>query len=323
MDDETQLDDLFLNHDPTAYVPGALAPIVLVAGAKGGVGTTTIAITAAELARTAGDVERVALVDADPQSAHVATYLRAKTTSQGGKVPTILDGAVRKDYRRAVAGPGVINADHSNRVPDISMHTVLAPPPLSQDQSAVSPSSYSRALDLLQRTFDLVIIDIGTLRGHAPTPLQEAFAYPVLRSGGWLLLVSNSSRPSLQGSMDTARSLTKDEVVNSQRIFTLVNGRRKSVDEATAKMISDRMAPFSTHLGAIEYDESGIGDRMESGHIPFTHEGLVPLLSEALHTITNYPTFAELASGKRKPGERGATVVEPTKRRRLIPSRGR
>lgn len=321
--DETKMDDLFLDHDPTTYVPGALAPVVLVAGSKGGAGATTVAITIAELARTAGEVPRVALVDADPTSSHVATYLRAKTSGQGGTVPTILDGALRKDYRRAVAQPGAINAGHGNRVPDISMHTVLAPPAVQYDPTAVSSSSYSRALKLLQPHFDLVIVDIGTLNAHTPTPLQESFAYPVLRTGGWLFLVSNSSRLSVQGSMDTARLLDENDIVNSQRIFTMINARRTIVDAAAVKTINERMAHYSTPLDAVDYDEEGIGNRMESGHIPSSHPQLVASLSEALHTITSYQSFADLASGKRKPGERGTTTVDNSKRRRRIPGLSR
>ncbi|WP_114906770.1 ParA family protein [Ornithinimicrobium murale] len=321
--DETKMDDLFLDKDPTTYVPGALAPVVLVAGSKGGAGATTVAITIAELARTSGGVPRVTLVDADPTNSHIATYLRAKTSGQGGSVPTILDGALRKDYRRAVAQPGIVNAGHSARVPDISMHTVLAPPTVQYDPTAVSASSYSRALKLLQPHFDLVVVDIGTLNAHTPTALQEAFAYPALRTGGWLFLVSNSSRLSVQSAMDTARLLDKNDVVNSQRIFSMINARRGAVDAASVKTITERMTQFSTPLGAVDYDEEGIGNRMESGHIPSSHHQMVASLSEALHTITNYQSFADLASGKRKPGERGATVVDSSRRRRLIPSLGR
>lgn len=319
--DDTKMDDLFTDHDPTTHVPGALAPVLLVAGTKGGVGATTVAITIAELSRASGGVPRVVLVDADPTRGHVGSYLRAKTNSQGGKVPTILDGALHGDFRRAVADPGTINAGHPTRIPDISMHAVLAPPTIQYDAAVISPAAYNRALKLLRPNADLVIVDIGALNAYTPTALQEAFAYPMLRTGGWLLLVSNSSRPAVQNALDTARDLTRHDIVSTDRTFSLVNARRSGLDDAALKAITERMGQFSTPLGVIDYDEQGIGNRMETGHVPSTHPQMTSVLSEALHTITGYPSFAELSAGKRKPGQRGAAATEVAggKRRRLIP----
>lgn len=297
------IDSLFLDDDPTRRVRGALAPVLMVGGAKGGVGSTTVAVVAAEMARVSGGVERVVLVDADPSASHVASYLRARTTG-ADPVPTILTGALRKDYRRALATPDQINVHHASGIPDVSVATVLAPPASQYDPVAVSANSYAQVLKVLRPSVDLVIVDVGTMRPKAPTVLQETFVHPTLRSGAWLLLVTNTSKPAVQGALETTRDLTSSGVVNAERVFTLVNARRAAMDDPKVDAVSERLGQFSTPLGVVDYDEKNIGDLMEAGHVPASHQPLIAPIAEALHVITGRPNFAELASGRRKPGDR-------------------
>lgn len=311
------IDSLFLDDDPTRRVRGALAPVLMVGGSKGGVGATTVAVVAAEMARVSGGVERVVLVDADPVSSHVATYLRARTTGPD-PVPTILTGALRKDYRRALATPDQINSGHASGIPDVSVATVLAPPPAQYDPVAVTANSYAQVLRELRPAVDLIIVDIGTLKPNAPTTLQETFVYPALRSGAWLMMVTNTSKPAVQGALEATRDLSAAGVVNQERTFTLINARRAVMDDSKSDAIASRLGQFSTSLGVVDYDEKNIGDLMEAGHVPASHQPLIAPVAEALHVITGRPSFAELASGRRKPGDR----PDAPAKKRLLPIPG-
>lgn len=314
-----ELDGLFLDADPTRRVRGALAPVLVVAGSKGGVGATTVAIVAAEMARISGGVERVVIVDADPQSSHVASYLRARTTGADA-VPTILTGALRQDYRHALASPDRVNATHGTGVPDVSVFAVLAPPVSQYDPVTVTSYSYMQTLQIMRRTADLVIMDTGTLLAQSPTSLQESFVYPALRTGAWLLLVASTSRPAVQSALETTRSLTGSGTVSKERTFSLINARRAVMDNSRVDRITNRMAQFSTPLGVVDYDEENVGDLLEAGHIPSGYTPLVAPLAEALHVITGRPSFAEVASGRRKPGDRPGA---PLRKRLAIPGLSR
>lgn len=301
----TELDtDLFLDDDPTRRVKGALAPVLFIAGTKGGVGATTVALVAAEMSRAGGQVERVVLFDADPTNSHVATYIRASAKASP-PIPTVTTGVLVRDPRAAVVGPDRINAGHSPGVPDISFASVLAPGSSQYDPFAGSAQAYTSTLRAVRERADLVIIDIGTLNPDHPSALQESFAYPVMRSGGWLLLVSNTTQPAIRSAMTTARTLAKAEVVPRERLFTLVNARRAGVAADRLKAMTERIGAFSTVIGTVDYDEAGIGDRLESGHLPSEHPTLVPALAELLFVMTGRPAFGVLASGKSLDGTSG------------------
>lgn len=316
---ERAFDDLFTDEDPTRRVKGALAPVILVAGSKGGVGSTTTAITMAEMARTSGGIERVVLIDGDPTSGHVATYLRAKTSGPQS-VPTILYGSLLGDYRRAVASPSQINAGHAAHVPDISFHTVLAPSASQYDQVQSGTEAYLKAVRTMRTAADLIIVDMGTVNINHPSPMMEAFGYPLLRQGAWMFVVSSTSQPAVLQGLALAKTLTSQAIASRERIFTLLNKRRGKVSDSLVSQILERFETYSMPLGAVGHDETGIGDQMEAGHIPSAHATLVPLLADALFTITGRPAFEEVASGKSKPGEgKKSAKSSSEKGRRLIP----
>lgn len=315
---DPDIDDVFIDTDPTRRVRGALAPVIFFAGSKGGVGTTSLMLTAAELACVGGQVERVVAIDADPLRGHVAKYLRAPTSGPNA-LPTLTTGRLANDPQKSLVRAGRINAAHAKSVPDVSMAAVLAPAPGHYDPDDVSPGLYQRTVESLRQHVDLILIDAGVLNVHYPTDLHQAFLYPGLRAGAWLVQVTNTSLPAVGQAVQNSHALTTEGVRSKDSVFSLVNMKRATLSAEKLKQIRAALGKTSTTLDPIGYHEKEIGDQVDAGHLPTTHPQVVKALAEVLDVVTGRPAFSALSEGLISTGDR--PVARAT--RKLLPSRGR
>ncbi|MET0898000.1 MAG: MinD/ParA family protein [Mycobacterium sp.] len=211
---------------------------IAVVSLKGGVGKTTITAT---LGSTFGSIrgDRVVAVDANPDRG---------TLSQ--KVPLQTSATVRHLLR---------DASSIDRYSDIRNYTSQGPSRLevlaSESDPAVSEAfsgdDYTRALEVLERFYSLVLTDCGT-------GLMHSAMAAVLAKADSLVVVSS-------GSVDGARSASatldwldahghEELVRNSVAVINAVRPRsakidiQKVVDHFSRRCRAVRLVPFDPHL---------------------------------------------------------------------------
>ncbi len=139
------------------------ARMVAVAGAKGGVGTTTVAVHLALEAVRRGPDRSVCLVDFDLQAGDVRSYLDLT-------------------HKRSVADLVDVASDLTSRQLDESLSAhpsglrVLLPPPEGERGEDVTGDVARRILGALRTRFDVIVVDVGatvTEGGAVATELAD------------------------------------------------------------------------------------------------------------------------------------------------------
>src|ERR1039458_7390122 len=183
--------------------------LIVVIGAKGGVGTTTVSVNiAVQLARSAG--KRVVVIDFGHPLGHCAL---------------LLDLEARFSFRAAVESLDRLDshlfsgllASHKSGV------QVLAGASNSDDWDRISPASLARVVNVAQSSFDFVIVDLGC---NSSTEWS-----PVLRLARQVILVTETNVPSLW-SLERQITMLRSVGVESARLRLVVNRWHKPDDEA-------------------------------------------------------------------------------------------
>ena len=183
--------------------------LIVVVGAKGGVGTTTVSVNiAVQLARSAG--KRVVVIDFGHPLGHCAL---------------LLDLEARFSFRAAVESLDRLDshlfsgllASHKSCV------QVLAGASNSDDWDRISPASLARVVNVAQSSFDFVIVDLGC---NSSTEWS-----PVLRLARQVILVTETNVPSLW-SLERQITMLRSVGVESARLRLVVNRWHKPDDEA-------------------------------------------------------------------------------------------
>jgi len=174
--------------------------LILVAGAKGGVGTTTVAVNLAlQLARSAG--KRVVLFDLGRPLGHAALLLDVETRFSFRAAVESLDrldshlfsGLLASHKSGVQVLPGASNADEWDRI---------------------SPASLARVVNVAQSSFDYVVADIGS-------QCNSEWA-PVLRLARQIILMTETNVPSLW-SLERQVTMLRSLGVDSARLRIVVN----------------------------------------------------------------------------------------------------
>lgn len=134
--------------------------MIVVAGGKGGVGTTTVAVQLAVMAREGGRGRRVCLIDLDLQA---------------GDVRSLLDLTHRRSITDLV---GVASELSSRQLDDaLSSHEsglrVLLPPVEGEFAEDVDAVSARQILGGIRSRFDVVVVDVGSVMTEAGSVAVE------------------------------------------------------------------------------------------------------------------------------------------------------
>lgn len=173
--------------------------LVVVAGAKGGVGTTTVAVNLAVQLARAG--KRVVLFDLGRPLGHAAL---------------MLDLDVRFSFRAAVESLDRLDSHLFSGL--LASHKsglqVLAGASHADEWDRVPPLSLARVINVAQSSFDFVVADIG--------PSCSSEWAPVLRLARQVFLVTETNVPSLW-SLERHVTLLRSLGIDSARLGLVVN----------------------------------------------------------------------------------------------------
>jgi pilus assembly protein CpaE len=183
--------------------------LVVVAGAKGGVGTTTIAVNlAVQLARGVG--KRVVLIDLGRPLGHAALLLDLETRFSFRAAVESLD---RLDSHLF----GGLLANHKSGV------QLLGGASTADEWDRISPSSLTRVVNVAQTSFDVVVADIGS---NCTTDWV-----PVLRLARSVILVTETNVPSLW-SLERQVTFLRALGIDQARLRLVVNRWHRPDEEA-------------------------------------------------------------------------------------------
>ncbi len=139
-----------LRHRLTERPEDRRGRMMVVAGAKGGVGTTTVATHLALEAQLANPERRVCLIDFDLQS---------------GDVRTLLDLTHHRSVDDLVEVAAEVGSRHLNDA--LYAHRsglrILLPPPQGEHEADITPEVARGILGAIRTRFDLVVADVGTV----------------------------------------------------------------------------------------------------------------------------------------------------------------
>ena len=182
--------------------------LLVVSGAKGGVGTTTVAVNlAVQLARGAG--KRVVLLDLGHPLGHASL---------------LLDLEARFSFRAAVESLDRLDshfftgllANHKSGV------QVLAGASHADEWDQISPISLARVINVAQSGFDFVVADVG--------PRLSSEWAPLLRLARQVILVTETNVPSLW-SLERQVTLLRSLGIDPARLRLVVNRWHRADDE--------------------------------------------------------------------------------------------
>ena len=182
--------------------------LLVVAGAKGGVGTTTVAVNlAVQLARGVG--KRVVLLDLSRPLGHAALLLDLETRFSFRAAVESLD---RLDSHLF---SGLL-ANHKSGV------QVLAGASSADEWDRISPASLARIVNVAQGSFDYVVADLGSNCSSEWTP--------VVRLARLVIFVTETNVPSLW-SLERQITLLRSMGVDPARVRLVINRWHRADDE--------------------------------------------------------------------------------------------
>lgn len=257
--------------------------LLVVAGAKGGVGTSTVAVNlAVQLARSAG--KRVALFDLGRPLGHVALLMDLETRFSFRAAVESLD---RLDSHLFTG----LLASHRSGV------QVLAGASHADEWDQISLASLARVINVAQSSFDFVVADIGS-------QCTSEWAQ-VLRLARQIILVTETNVASLW-SMERLITLLRSLTIDSSRLGLVINRWHRSDEEALRAFQKRVSLPIFERL---PNDYKGVsravnmGTELSRGQ----HDQLVQKFRSMVEQITGVPRgeaekpspFLRLFSNKR------------------------
>lgn len=221
------------------------------AGAKGGVGTTTLAVQLALLAATAVPRRRVCLVDLDLQSGDVRSFLDLT-------------------YRRSVLDLVEVAEELTARQLDESLYVhasglrILLPPGEGEHGEEVSGDAARRILGGIRTRFDIVIVDLGTIVTEASAVAAEIADHaivvttpdvPAVRAANRLLGLWERLQVKKDGVSAVVNRVSRDSEIQPELV-----GRIVSAPLLRTSLPSD----FRSVEAAAN---TGVPDRLEDGRL--------------------------------------------------------
>lgn len=238
----------------------ALAQRIVVFGARGGLGKTSLAQA---LAATAAARELPAvLVDGNREQGDQHLLLRLDHQRPH---PSAYETARTGRPQDAICPPRLLDDLRGGRRDQIRFALVAAPPSTIPGAAhATTPAVYRKIIDHAARISDLVIIDTHPLSPACPGPMLTDLILPILRGGAWGVGLTDASIPGLTHLEETLDYLIESGVPQD-RLLTIIN-RVPASAELDMETLGGRLARRSRWVGPIYADDEEIPNRSNAGY---------------------------------------------------------
>lgn len=223
MDVTSALDAFKKRKEQTAVqVPKNDGKIFHIMGAKGGVGTTTVAVNLAMILQSMKDAGSVALVDLNTVFGEIPLFLSVKPTYHWGRIAENMNRLDSTFLLNAMA-------KHPSGV-----HILPSPSYLNGHPPATA-EIMERLLGAMKKVFDVIIVDGGqSLDGPALKAMEISDR---------ILLITLLSLPCLHNTNNIFRSLATSATVSREHIHLVINRYLKkseiTIKEAAESVNSD------------------------------------------------------------------------------------
>lgn len=206
---------------PQARSQTKKSQVIVVFGAKGGIGKSTTVISLAERAATtvvrpSEKKFRVIAIDANRGQGDMRTYLHLRD------LPSIYDAAKSGRPSSSILTPTKLGGYRLNK-PELHFGVVLAPTQEQADPTIVTSSVYAEVIEEARSLADLVIIDTQIKEFHDTTGIFDEVIVPLLRSGAWGLGITNSTTASYDNLKRALTKLQSDGISRDRIMFTINN----------------------------------------------------------------------------------------------------
>lgn len=206
---------------PQARSQTKKSQVIVVFGAKGGIGKSTTVISLAERAATtvvrpSEKKFRVIAIDANRGQGDMRTYLHLRD------LPSIYDAAKSGRPASSILTPTKLGGYRLNK-PELHFGVVLAPTQEQADPTIVTSSVYAEVIEEARSLADLVIIDTQIKEFHDTTGIFDEVIVPLLRSGAWGLGITNSTTASYDNLKRALTKLQSDGISRDRIMFTINN----------------------------------------------------------------------------------------------------
>lgn len=210
MEVKSALDAFRKRKEQTAVqVPKHNGRLFYIMGAKGGVGTTTVAVNLAMILQSMKDAGSVALVDLNTVFGEIPLFLSVKPTYHWGRIAENMNRLDSTFLLNAMA-------KHPSGV-----HILPSPSYLNGHPPATA-GIMERLLGAMKKAFDVIIVDGGqSLNGSALKAMQMS---------DQVVLITLLSLPCLHNTNNVFRSLANSATVSKEHIRLVINRYLKKSD---------------------------------------------------------------------------------------------
>lgn len=279
---------------PDGVDPHALAGIVVVFGARGGLGKTSLAQAIAGTAAARG--RRTTLVDADKGQGDQTLLLRLDPSRP---VPSAYDTARTGRPGDAFADPGLLNELRGARRDRVSFALVAAPPQSIPGAAAVTtPGVYRSIIDHAARIGDLVVVDTRPVSPAEPSDMAADLIVPLLRAGAWGVGLTDSSIPGLKH-LEEVLDYLIEQGVPQDRLMTVINRVPVSAN-MNMDLLGSRLSHRSHWVGPIYTDDEDVQNRSNAGTVLVDVHTMAHQVEAILHRVCGLEVLTAPPGGEKR-----------------------